>query len=104
MRTALFGLAVNVAALLACGAGPGFERGRGGMVAVRCGRDLSECYNSAAEACPYGYETVNDSIKGQLAIKCEKPTFCEDKRCDSEFRCRTSERKGIEGRKVCVLR
>jgi hypothetical protein len=130
MRSTLFGLAINVAALLACGAsgGTSWERARGGVVVVSCGRHTADCYNGAAAACPYGYQGLGHSTRtsavrvtsqpignavqttvvpvqrGELTVKCLRPVFCETLPCESGFRCVVSKRKGIAGRHVCAIR
>lgn len=122
MRTALFGLMVTVAALLACG-GNSWSVGRGGIAVIEC-KHTADCWEGAAEACPYGYDPISSDrqatkatvlnantpqptvvmqTRGELVVKCRNVVFCDgDVVCAEGFRCGRSER--YEGRLVCALR
>jgi hypothetical protein len=120
MRAELLGLGVVLAALLACG-GTTWEVGRGGVAVIECKR-TADCYEGAADACPYGYDplssdrhtksatvlnantpqpTVIMHTRGELVVKCRKPVFCKRQTCADGFRCVYSER--YPGRAVCAL-
>lgn len=84
---------------------------------VACGGQMSECHWGAAQACPYGYETlaadsratgavvtkntVRVARQSGLQVQCLPPTFCDQTACAQGLRCVQSRR--YVGRLVCSV-
>ena len=99
--------------------------GRNGVAVIGC-RKTIDCYDKAAQVCPYGYDplgsgrhadratgvtrkvgntaqtTVIVQSRGELVVQCRKPIFCTQQDCADGFRCVKSER--YPGRAVCALK